>query len=319
MALMFFYQAALWWNMCETHATFKGVTAGLINGRTSVYHPIAWGMPLISIGLITLLEGDVMGTHPNCFISWEKDPIKMFFAYNGMCFMFTLLFTVIVIFNIMRVQSHNKDTVMYLKDQVKGMIATSVLMAILWCYGAVGYFAYMKTKDMDVVNLMPLFQICNGWFGVVMFLLLGMWSRRFRKGLSSQAEERKRKRLESMMKYGGDDNASDTMDIIPSTAQTSPSSSRPSSAFGSRPASAAASRPTSPTKSRPASATESRPVSAVISRPASGVSKAASRPSSSISKAGSRPSSSISVRESRPASAAPEDVIKEETEQDDME
>merc|ERR1719384_2099580 len=49
MALMFFYQAAFWWNMCEAHATFKGITSGLINGRTSVYLPIAWGGPLICV------------------------------------------------------------------------------------------------------------------------------------------------------------------------------------------------------------------------------------------------------------------------------
>lgn len=223
MSLMFFYQASLWWNMCEAHATFKGITAGLINGRTSIYHPFAWGMPLICIGFITFFQGDLLGTHPTCFISWEKTPIMLYFAYNGLCFLITLIYTLIIIFNMMRVQSHNKDTVMYLKDQIKGMFAASLLMFVLWCYGTIGYFSYMKTNDMDVVNLMPVFQIFNGWFGVLLFLVLGMWSKRFRRGLSSQAEEKRRK-LESLKHRG-----SSVSEESPSTAQTSPSSSQPAS------------------------------------------------------------------------------------------
>ena len=282
MALMFFFQAALWWNMCEAHATFKGVTAGLINGRTSVYHPIAWGMPLICIGLITFLEGHVLGTHPYCFISWEKPAIKIFFAYNILCFFLTTVFTVIVLFNIVKVQSHNRDTVMYLKDQVKGMVATSILMMVLWCFGGIGFWAYIKTPDMDVIDLMPVFQVFNGWFGVIMFLLLGMWSRRFRLALSSQANEKRNK----MQQYGAKADEDDT----PRTALTTPASSRPASPASSRPATAAGSRPASAT-SKPSS------------RPASAKSKAASRAGSATSKAGSRPGSSASKKGSRPPSA----------------
>jgi len=317
MGLIFFYQAALWWNMCETHATFKGITSGLINGRTSVYHPIAWGMPLICIGFICVTSGDVLGTHPNCFISWEKPPIQIFFLYNIPTFILTFIFTTIILFNLMRVQSHNKDTVMYLRDQVKGMVATSVGMMILWCYGSIGYFSYMKTSDMDVINMMPLFQVLNGWFGVIMFLFLGMWSKRFRRALSSQAEE---KRLQAMKYMDDEDEAS------PSTAQTSPASSRPASAASNRPASApAVSRPASSTSnplSRPASST-----SKLASRPASSTSKPASRPATSsgsrpasgASKAASRPASGASKAASRPATAAIPEAIPEEVPEVDTE
>lgn len=306
MALIFFYQAALWWNVCETHATFKGITSGLINGRTSVYHPIAWGAPLVCIGFLCVMSGDVLGTHPNCFISWEKLPIQVFFIYNIPAFVLILIFTTIVLFNMMRVQSHNKDTVMYLRDQVKGMVGTSIGMAILWCYGSIGFFAYMKTNEMDIVNLMPLFQVLNGWFGVVLFLLLGMWSKRFRLALTSQAEE-KRKRLQA--KYMDDeDEAGDESIASPSTAQTSPASSRPASALAtSRPASAAA----SPATSRPASST-----SKAGSRPASSASKPPSRPATG---AGSRPASGASKAASRPATAvaeAPEEIPEADPEVD---
>lgn len=322
MSLMFFYQASLWWNMCETHATFKGITAGLINGRTSIYHPFAWGMPLICIGFITFFQGDLLGTHPTCFISWEKTPIMLYFAYNGLCFVITLIYTLIIIFNMMKVQSHNKDTVMYLKDQIKGMFAASLLMFVLWCYGTIGYFSYMKTNDMDVVNLMPLFQIFNGWFGVLLFLVLGMWSKRFRQGLSSQAEE-KRRQLENLKHRG-----SSIAEESPSTAQTSPTSSQPASPFGSRPSSPVESRPVTAARSRPATAVESRPGSSAGSRPASSGGSgpdtaATSRPATAAGSrpataAGSRPATASCSRPGTAIQSRPVSAINEEPQEDDL-
>merc|ERR1712200_392651 len=128
-------------------------------------------------------------------------------------------------------------------------------------------------NEVDIVNLMPLFHVLNGWFGVVLFLLLGMWSKRFRLALTSQAEE-KRKRLQA--KYMDDeDEAGDESIASPSTAQTSPASSRPASSTskaGSRPASSASKPP-------------SRPATGAGSRPASGASKAASRPATAVAEA----------------------------------
>lgn len=282
MMLMYFYQAAMWWNMCEAHATFKGVTSGLINGRTKVYAPIAWGLPLICIGFLCFWYGELLGTHPFCFISWEKPVVRLFFIYNSLCFFLTFIFVGIVIFNIMRVQSHNKDTVAYLKDQVKGHIVTSILFAILWCYGLLGSQAYMRNPELELPNLMPLFQIINGWFGVILFLLLGVWSKRFMVGLHSQAAE-KREKLQKMkeIKGGGtkyeDSVASDKVALgspddansKPSTAAPSPASSRPASPATSRPVTAATSRPATAAASRPTTAAASRPVTVQTSQPPS--------------------------------------------------
>jgi len=279
MALMYFYQAAMWWNMCEAHATFKGITCGLINGRTSVYHPIAWGMPLICVGFLCFMYGELLGTHPNCFISWENVAIEKFFYYNTICFILNFGFTIIIVFNVMRVQSHNKETVMYLSDQVKGLNLTSALLGLLWNYGSLGWLSYYKNPMRNFPNTMPLFQIFNGWFGVVLFLTLGMWSKRFRIGLNSQAEEKKRMMQEKRDKLAGkssekyEENAEEKPlgspvdgKSLAGTAPTSPAMSRPTSAAAeaSRPATAS-SRPATAPKSRPATAGStgaSRPVSA---------------------------------------------------------
>ena len=304
LALIYFYQAAIIWNTCETHATFRGVTAGIIGGRASIYHPFAWGIPLITIGFFMVFFGQLLGTHPTCFISWERPVIQTWFILNSFIFLFTVIFTVIVIFNIMKVQSHNKDTVLYLKDQTKGMIATSIGMMLLWCFGTIGYFSYMKTNDMDIINMMPMFQVLNGWFGVFMFLFLGVWSKRFRLGISSKAEEEKKRR--ESMKY-----AADTQEESPRTAETSPMTSRPTSPQGSlgegEEEAAPGSRPASG-EPRPGSST-SQPSG---SRPGSSTSQpSCSRPASSTSQpAGSRPSSGTSQPPSEdPIPEEPEDAM----------
>merc|ERR1719400_1427199 len=57
--------------------------------------------------------------------------------------------------------------------------------------------------ERDLPNMMPLFQIFNGWFGVILFLALGMWSKRFKIALNAQAEEKKRMMEEKKKKMGG--------------------------------------------------------------------------------------------------------------------
>merc|ERR1719391_760182 len=101
------------------------------------------------------------------------------------------------------------------------------------------------------MNMMPGFQIINGWFGVYMFLCLGVWSKRFRIGVNNKAEEEKAKRRNS--KY--------TEEVIvesPRTTETSPMTSRPTSPEhedeveqSSRPGSSTS----QPPKSRPTSST----------------------------------------------------------------
>merc|ERR1719266_2542400 len=239
MMLMYFYQAAICWNMCEAHATFKGITAGLINGRTSVYHPIAWGLPLICVGFLCHQYGELLGTHPNCFVSWENVAVEKFFYYNFVIFCCTLAFDLVVCLNVVRVQSHNKETVEYLKDQVKGLLLISFLMAILWL--PLGWVSYYKDPTVELPNMMPLFQIFNGWFGVIMFLALGMWSKRFRIGLRSQAEEKKRMMQEKsgMPSGGGGEETSDQKPLGSPEDGATPAASSPTSPAASRPVSAA--------------------------------------------------------------------------------
>ena len=252
MGLMFFYQAALWWNMCEAHATFKGITSGLINGRTSVYHPISWGGPLICLGALCYMYGQLLGTHPNCFISWENVVVEKFFYYNTGTLLMTAYFEIVILFNVLRVQSHNQETVMYLKVQVKGLLVTSLLMMILWGWKMMGWLSYYKDPTVDLANPAPLFQIFNGWFGVIMFFTLGMWSKRFRIGLSAQAEEKKRLMQEKTNKLKGkpgEEYAQDDENPLGSPEDG---------------ASPAASSPTSPAASRPVSAQPSRPASSQV-------------------------------------------------------
>ena len=224
MMLMYFFQAAIIWNMCEAHATFKGITAGLINGRTSVYHPIAWGLPLICVGFLCWQYGELLGTHPNCFVSWENVAVEKFFYFNGLILCCTLAFNLVIALNFIRVQSHNKETREYLRDQVKGLFFISGLMSILWL--PLGWVSYVKNPERNMPNMMPLFQILNGWFGVILFLALGMWSKRFKIALNAQAEEKKRM-MEERKKGGA---AADSEPLGSPEDGGTPATSRPASA-----------------------------------------------------------------------------------------
>jgi len=277
MMLMYFYQAAICWNMCEAHATFKGITAGLINGRTSVYHPIAWGLPLICVGFLCHQYGELLGTHPNCFVSWENVAVEKFFYYNFVIFCCTIAFDLVICLNVVRVQSHNKETVEYLKDQVKGLLLISLLMSILWL--PLGWVSYVKNPERNLPNMMPLFQIFNGWFGVILFLALGVWSKRFMLGLNAQAEEKKRMMAEkkkgggevggdteplgspedthSLNSGGGSRPGSAVVAVVAGTEEDPPESEAPPP--GSRPATAGATGTSRPTSAAPPPSEEDPP------------------------------------------------------------
>jgi len=214
------------------------------------------------------MYGELLGTHPNCFISWENVVVEKFFFYNTGTLMMTLYFETVILFNVLRVQSHNQETVMYLKDQVKGLLVTSFLMVILWGYKMMGWLSYYKDPTVDLANPAPLFQIFNGWFGVIMFFTLGMWSKRFRIGLRSQAEEKKRLMQEKTGKLkgnSGEEYAQDDENPLGSPEDG---------------ASPVASSPTSPAASRPVLAQPSRPSSSQASRPATAGATGTSRPAS---------------------------------------
>merc|ERR1719434_451582 len=118
--------------------------------------------------------------------------------------------------------------------------------------------------------MMPLFQILNGWFGVILFLALGVWSKRFMLGLNAQAEEKKRMMAEK--KKGGGEVGGDTEPLgSPEDTHSlnSGGGSRPGSAVvagtdtspeeseapppGSRPATAGATGTSRPTSAAPLS------------------------------------------------------------------
>ena len=84
-------------------------------------------MPLICVGFLCFMYGELLGTHPNCFISWENVAIERFFYYNTIYFILDFGFTIIVVVNVMRVQSYIKETVKYLSDRLKGLNLSGLL------------------------------------------------------------------------------------------------------------------------------------------------------------------------------------------------
>ena len=80
-------------------------------------------MPLICVGFFCLMYGELPGTHPNCFTSWENVAIEKIFYYNTICFILDFGFTIII--------------VRYLSDQVKGLN----LLDLLWNYSSLAWLS----------------------------------------------------------------------------------------------------------------------------------------------------------------------------------
>ena len=64
LAMKYFYSASATWTMLEAHANFKGITSGIISGRAKIYHPFAYGTPLIPLGVLFLAFADDLGLDP---------------------------------------------------------------------------------------------------------------------------------------------------------------------------------------------------------------------------------------------------------------
>ncbi len=81
MMQQYWFLTATLFLMCESTATFRAVTAGIIGGKTWGYLPCAYGLPFVNLGITIYLYGDDYGTDPRTFIGWNNET-KMVFFYG---------------------------------------------------------------------------------------------------------------------------------------------------------------------------------------------------------------------------------------------
>ena len=146
-------------------------------GKTSAYIPIGWGAGLLGLGVTWLLHGHDVGTDPDVFIGWENETKMPFFIMNYFALWTGLVLSAVVIFNASTPQTRKEDVVEDLQVQGQGLAITNFLFVMVWVFA---YPAYIKFPGKEMRDFYPVFTLFNAWMGLIIFIFLGLSSKRFR-------------------------------------------------------------------------------------------------------------------------------------------
>merc|ERR1712038_645406 len=93
-----------------------------------------------------------------------------------------------------------EDVVEDLQVQGQGLAITNFLFCMVWTFA---YPAYIKFPGQEMADFYPVFTLFNAWMGLVIFIFLGLSSKRFRFVLSRWRkkcmEKKKKKDVETTM------------------------------------------------------------------------------------------------------------------------
>ena len=88
-----------------------------------------------------------------------------------------MLLSLVVIFNSSTPQTRKEDVVEDLQVQGQGLAITNFLFCMVWTFA---YPAYIKFPGQEMPDFYPVFTLFNAWMGLVIFIFLGLSSKRFR-------------------------------------------------------------------------------------------------------------------------------------------
>jgi len=178
--MIYFYTSSMTWVCCEAHAIFKALTAGIISGRSKIYKPFGYGTPFLIIGTLFVTSADDLGTDPRCFISWDDMPKQIYLWYMDGLGLIAIIFGIIICFNIARPQTKRKNVVADLVSQARGSALACFAFPFFWFFAAL---TYLRNPESDTPDMYCYFLIVIGFFGVIIFIVYGLLSKRFRQGM----------------------------------------------------------------------------------------------------------------------------------------
>eukprot|EP00090_Calanus_glacialis_P035198 TRINITY_DN60141_c0_g1_i1.p1 TRINITY_DN60141_c0_g1~~TRINITY_DN60141_c0_g1_i1.p1 ORF type:complete len:923 (-),score=185.92 TRINITY_DN60141_c0_g1_i1:73-2841(-) len=202
--ISYFYTASAFLLACESHACFKAITGGIIDGRSCVYLPLGWGMPMIALGYnihVSLMD---FGDDPKCFVGWSNIVKWQFFLPLLVGAGLSFMAMVIVTCNLATPAIRKSSILEELSSISSGLIAMVVFYCITWAFGPL---AYIRFPDLAIPDFFPVFQVMNSWLGVFVVILLGFCSTRFRVVIAGSVKSRQKHILEGTTKKH-DDSAS---------------------------------------------------------------------------------------------------------------
>ncbi len=202
-----------------------------------MYAPFGYGTPFFPLGLLFLFWPDDLGVDPRCFVGWNMDAKMVYLLYNvGICFL-GCIFAVIIIFNIARPQTKRRGLIKDLNSQAKGTVVICFSKLIFWILATL---TYTFNQESDHNDPYCLFVILLGWFGVWIFIVIGVGSQKWRAGAMRRKKgESEEEDLGAVAHFDSIDDPEAEEDAATLTSEVS----RPASAVSSRPATAASAAP----------------------------------------------------------------------------
>jgi len=180
-----FFTACAGWLALESWAAFKAVTHGIITGKLSAYVSIAYGIPLVSLGVAFILGSDSYGSDARCMISVNPHVKWMFFGPLIVLSSIGFLLSSIVACNLNTPAMRMENIVKELGPVCQGLTFIVFYFTVTWGFGIPAYFDFNFQ-----VSFYPLFQVLHCFMGVLVFLFLGLYSPRFRFVIKGQASAR---------------------------------------------------------------------------------------------------------------------------------
>jgi len=186
--ISYFYTAAAALVAVEAHACFKAITGGIVGGRARVYLPTAWGLPAIALGFNVYQGLQHMGQDPKCMVGWENEVKWRFFAPVLAAASFAFLLMLIVLCNLATPAIRKSSILEEVGSVSNGMVGIVVYFTLTWAFAPL---AYIRFPDLALPDFYPCFQVLNSCMGVIIFVLLGLASTRFRAVLAGTVMNRK--------------------------------------------------------------------------------------------------------------------------------
>ncbi|XP_040582142.2 uncharacterized protein [Lepeophtheirus salmonis] len=193
--ISFFYLSGGFILLSLSHSLFKAVVYGITRGRARIYLSFSWGTSFLILGLNTFFNINQMGTDPRCMISWNTGPKLYFFIPLLLSLWISIVLIWIVVCNIITPAIRSEGHLGQIISLLLGLIIFTLFFGFTWTLAP---FVYnIPLFDNDTLDLNTPFQICNALIGVVFFICLGIFSKKFRKNMCIQKNHLKFKKSRS--------------------------------------------------------------------------------------------------------------------------
>ncbi len=195
-----FYVATAFLVLAIVVAIFIATTKGIIGGYTNFYLSMAWGVAFLHTGLEVYSYFNEMGNDPRCMIGWDTS-LKYFFSIPAVGLpIFCMIVMLVVMCNLHTSAMRKKSLLEELRSIAHGVTLLTIFYGVTWALYPLAYmegtwlmypYAYLDFIDWELPNVNPYFQVLNSFLGLVVFLGIGLFSKRFITVITRNVEKRK--------------------------------------------------------------------------------------------------------------------------------